>query len=43
MNFATVSIDFKDDPYQSKYDFDLIKSSEKDCLSLIWLSKVKLQ
>lgn len=33
---------FKDDPYQSDYDYDLIKASEKDVLGLIWLTKLKL-
>jgi hypothetical protein len=33
---------FKDDPYQSKYDFNLIVASEKDVLSLIWLTKLKI-
>lgn len=33
---------FKDDPYQSHYDYTLIKASKEDVLGLIWLSKIKI-
>ncbi|WP_375605042.1 hypothetical protein [Flavobacterium davisii] len=31
---------FKDDPSQSHYDYNLIVASERDSLSLIWLTKI---
>ena len=34
---------FKDDPYQSKYDYDLIYASEQDVLGLIWLTKLMIR
>lgn len=33
---------FKDDPYQSQYDFNLIMASKEDIVSLIWLTKIKI-
>lgn len=33
---------FKDDTSQSNYDYDLIVASQKDVLSLIWLTKIDI-
>ncbi|WP_445711449.1 hypothetical protein [Flavobacterium sp.] len=34
---------FKDDPSQSQYDYNIIVASERDVLSLIWLTKIEIQ
>ena len=33
---------FKDDPIQSKYDYSLLKASDKDVLGLLWLTKLSI-
>jgi len=33
---------FKIEPSQSKYDYDIIKASEKDVFGLIWLTKLQI-